>query len=64
MLPYRRIFVCFVFLGSILALEVVWAYGDLARGLMAIPNLLAVLLLSPKIVAATKDYFERMDKAG
>jgi AGCS family alanine or glycine:cation symporter len=61
-LPYRAIYVGFVFLGSILALEVVWAFGDLALGLMAIPNLIAVLMLSPKVVDATKDYFERMAK--
>jgi AGCS family alanine or glycine:cation symporter len=59
-LPYRVIFTLFVFLGSILALEVVWAYGDLALGLMSVPNLIAVVLLLPKLLGATKDYFDRM----
>ncbi len=59
-LAYRVIYTGFVFLGSVLALEVVWGFGDLALGLMTVPNLIAVLLLSPKVVAATKDYVQRM----
>ena len=59
-LPYRIVYTGFVFLGSVLALEVVWGFGDLALGLMTVPNLVAVLLLSPKVVAATRDYLNRM----
>lgn len=57
---YRIIFVLTTYLGAILALETVWAYGDMALGLMIIPNLISVLLLSPKVVTLTKDYFKRM----
>lgn len=57
---YRIIFVVTTYLGAILALETVWAYGDMALGLMIIPNLISVLLLSPKVVTLTKDYFKRM----
>jgi AGCS family alanine or glycine:cation symporter len=57
---YRIIYTGFVFLGSVLALEVVWAFGDLAMGLMTLPNLLAVILLMPKLLEITRDYFERM----
>ena len=60
-LPYRIIYTVFVFVGSVTALELVWAYGDLALGLMAIPNLIAILLLSPKLLEITKEYFARMD---
>ena len=60
-LPYRIIYTLFVFVGSITALELVWAYGDLALGLMAIPNLIAILLLSPKVLEITRDYFSRVD---
>jgi AGCS family alanine or glycine:cation symporter len=56
---YRLIYVCFTFLGANLALETVWAYGDMALGSMMVPNLIAVLLLSPKVVSLTKDYFSR-----
>ncbi len=59
---YRIIYICFVYLGAVLALETVWAYGDMALGLMIVPNLIAVLLLSPKLVPLTKDYFSRKHK--
>jgi AGCS family alanine or glycine:cation symporter len=56
---YRIIYVCFTFFGAVLALETVWAYGDMALGCMVVPNLIAVMLLSPKVVSLTKDYFSR-----
>ncbi len=62
-LPYRALYTGFVFIGSVSALELVWAFGDLALGLMATPNLLAVVLLMPKILEATRNYFQRMDEA-
>lgn len=40
-------------------LELVWALCDIANGLMAVPNLIALLLLSPLVVRLTKDYFLR-----
>lgn len=43
-----------------MALEIVWAYGDLALGLMSVPNLIAVTLLTPKLIELTRDYFKRM----
>ena len=59
---YRIIYVCFTFFGAVLALETVWAYGDMALGCMVVPNLIAVMLLSPKVVSLTKDYFSRKHK--
>ena len=56
---YRMIYVCFTYLGACLALETVWAFGDLALGLMSVPNLFAVLLLTPVLVRLTRDYFSR-----
>ena len=58
---YRVVYVVFVYLGAVLALETVWAYGDMALGLMAVPNLIAVLLLSPKVVALSREYFMNKD---
>ncbi|MBN2103698.1 sodium:alanine symporter family protein [bacterium] len=55
---YRIVYVIFVYLGAILALETVWAYGDMALGLMTVPNLIAVLLLSPKVVELGREYFK------
>jgi AGCS family alanine or glycine:cation symporter len=59
---YRLVYVCFTFMGAILALETVWAYGDLALGLMSVPNLIAVILLSPVLVRLTREYFSREHK--
>jgi AGCS family alanine or glycine:cation symporter len=56
--PYKYFFVFFHFVGSLVSLELVWGFGDIALGLMAIPNLIALLLLSPQIVTMTKDYFD------
>ncbi len=59
---YRLVFLVFVYLGATTALETVWAYGDLALGLMTVPNLIAVVLLLPEVIKLTKDYFRRMDR--
>jgi AGCS family alanine or glycine:cation symporter len=60
-LPYRVVFVIMHFVGAIFSLELVWAFGDLALGLMAIPNLIAIMLLSGSVKKDAKDYFSRMD---
>jgi alanine or glycine:cation symporter, AGCS family len=59
-LVYRLVFIAFVYLGATTALELVWKYGDLALGMMTVPNLVAVAILSPKVVRITRDYFARM----
>ncbi len=56
---YRWVYVGVVFIGSNLALAVVWGFGDIALSIMATPNLIALVLLAPKIVALTKEYFSR-----
>jgi len=61
-IPYRVIFTGFVFLGAVLALETVWAYGDLMLGIMVVPNLVGVLFLSPELVRTTNEYFENVAK--
>jgi len=57
---YRVIYIGFVYVGATQSLKVVWDYGDLALGLMTVPNLIAVLLLSPKLLELSRDYFRRM----
>ncbi len=57
---YRAVFIGFVYLGATTALETVWAFGDLALGIMTVPNLIAVVLLMPKVLELTRDYFGRM----
>jgi AGCS family alanine or glycine:cation symporter len=56
---YRWIYVGVVFMGATLALEVVWAFGDLALGLMAAPNLIAIFLLTGRVKKDTDEYFSQ-----
>ncbi|MEY9210711.1 sodium:alanine symporter family protein [Thermobifida halotolerans] len=55
--PFRLVFVAVVFVGATTELNLVWTFSDMANGLMALPNLLGLLLLSPIVVAETKKYF-------
>lgn len=54
--PYRFAWVLFVMIGSVVKLQVVWDFADAANALMAIPNLIALLLLSGVVVSETKRY--------
>ncbi len=54
--PYRVVFCVAHFLGAVYSLELVWAFGDLALGLMTIPNLLSILLLTGLVKRWTRDY--------
>jgi AGCS family alanine or glycine:cation symporter len=56
MLAYRIVFVAMVFVGSIISLDVVWNAADCMNALMAIPNLIALLLLSNVIAKETRHY--------
>lgn len=56
---YRWIYVVFVFLGSLRPLDDIINFCDALNGLMAIPNLIALLALSPIVVRLTRDYFRR-----
>jgi AGCS family alanine or glycine:cation symporter len=58
-LPYKIVFVVAHFLGAMVSLQVAWTLGDVFLGLVILPNLFALLMLSPKIAAQTKSYFER-----
>ncbi len=60
--PYRVVFVILVLVGSILKIDVVWTLADIFNGLMAVPNLIALLGLSGVIVKVTKDYFDNKNK--
>lgn len=56
---YRIIFVAMVLLGGFIELEAVWVIADIVNALMALPNLIALLALSPVIIAETKKYFDK-----
>ena len=61
LLPYRIIYVVVAAVAPVLALDLVWTVADILNALMAIPNLIAVLLLSPVIVMETKRYIHNLD---
>jgi len=56
--PYRWVFVLFLFLGAIFELPVVWGLSDIANGLMAFPNLIALIFLSPLVSRLVVEYFK------
>lgn len=56
---YRIIFVSMVAFGGFLKLELIWVIADIVNGLMAIPNLVALLALSPVIIKETRRYFSK-----
>lgn len=58
-LPFRILWVVAVFGGAVFQLDFVWLLADTLNALMAIPNLVALLLLSPVVLKLTKDYFDK-----
>lgn len=56
--PYRVLFVLFVTIGAVLKIDLVWNLADVFNALMAFPNLVGLLFLTPVIVKYTKEYFE------
>ncbi|HCL77409.1 sodium:alanine symporter [Stutzerimonas xanthomarina] len=57
--PFRVIWVLAVPFGAVAQLDFAWLLADTLNGLMAIPNLISLLLLSPVVVKLTKEYFAR-----
>lgn len=54
--PYRLIYSAFVFVGASVKLELVWNFADVMNGLMAVPNLIALLALSGVVTAETNRF--------
>jgi len=59
---YQVIFCLFACIAGTVELSLAWAIADTLNGLMAIPNLIAVALLSPVVVKLTKEYFAEVKK--
>lgn len=64
--PYRYLWVIFVMIGSVMSLNIVWAFADITNALMAVPNLVSLLLLSGVVANETKKYLwdDKLDDAG
>jgi AGCS family alanine or glycine:cation symporter len=58
-LPYKVVYVIMHFVGATVPLAVVWAMGDVALSIVIWPNLVALLLLAPKVADETTSYFSR-----
>ncbi len=57
--PYRWLYVIALVVGAVVQLEFVWNFSDITLGLMALPNLIALIALSGVVISLTKDYFSR-----
>ena len=61
-LPYKLVFLAVVVFSPVLALDLIWSIADILNALMAIPNLIAVLLLSGVIAQETRHYLKNLDE--
>lgn len=61
LIPYRLLYIAVAAIAPVIALDLVWLIADTLNALMAIPNLIAVLLLSNVIVKETKKYINNLD---
>jgi AGCS family alanine or glycine:cation symporter len=57
-LPYKIAYLIMVFVGAVFSIDLIWNFADITNGLMAIPNLIALILLSGIIAAETKKYMK------
>lgn len=64
MIPYKLIFVFILLIGPVIKLDLVWTMADIFNALMSIPNLIAVVMLSPVVVKETNYYLygNRLDE--
>ena len=58
-LPYKIVFVAMHFTGAVVPLSLVWELGDVLLGVVIVPNLIALLMLAPKVKELLDSYFER-----
>ena len=58
-LPYRLLWLVFIYLGAIGSLQLVWNVADTLNGMMALPNLLSVLASIPLLLRLMREFFDR-----
>ncbi len=61
-LIYRVLWLVAIMVGTQIKLDLVWLIADVMNGLMALPNLVALVLLSPVLFKVTRDHFQRRDR--
>ena len=62
-LPYRIVFIALIACGAFLKLEAIWVLADIVNGLMAIPNLIALIALSGIVVRETQRYRDKLQRS-
>ena len=60
--PYRLLFVAVTAVAAVVELDIVWTVSHAMNGLMAVPNLIGLLLLSGIVLRETRSYFSRFGK--
>ena len=60
-LPFRILWVVAIPVGTVVQLDLVWLVADTLNAFMAVPNLIALLMLGPLVFKLTRDYFENRD---
>lgn len=60
-LPYRIVYVMVSYLGAVTSLDLLWGLSDIANGLMALPNLIGLMMLTPLVYRETQAFFARPD---
>ena len=61
LIPYSVLYIAVAVIAPVISLNLVWTIADILNALMALPNLVAVLLLSNVIVAETRKYINNLD---
>lgn len=61
---YRWLYILAVFIGPYMTVSAVWTIADIFNGMMAIPNMIALVALSGVVAKETRDYFKRLKEAG
>ena len=59
---YRWCYILAVFIGPYMTVSAVWTIADIFNGLMAIPNIVALIALSGVVAKETREYFKNQDK--
>ncbi|WP_319507677.1 sodium:alanine symporter family protein [uncultured Methanolobus sp.] len=61
-LPFKFVYILMVSMGAFLTLDIIWILADIFNGLMAVPNLIALIALRKIVISETKEYFDGMEK--
>ena len=62
-IAYKIVFILIIYVGATMNLSLAWDLSDTFNGLMAMPNLIGVLCLSPLVMRITKNYVDQIGRA-